>query len=220
MISQETLNFLKDISLNNNREWFQDNKDRYDTARENMLGFAAAVIKELAKTDPGVAGADPKKAVLRIYRDIRFSKDKTPYKNHFGISLSPELNAKPGTTGYYIHITPGGSFAGGGYWQPASEHIKAIRQEIDYNGTALKNIVDDPDFVKLFGDIRQQNSLKTLPRGYEAGHPDIGLLKLKDFIAMHNFTDAALLKADSFKTVADVLAKIYPLNEFLNNAIA
>src|ERR1700755_982327 len=102
MISQDTLNFLKDVTLNNNREWFQDNKNRYDIARENVLDFTAAMIKELAKTDPCVADADPKKAVKRIYRDIRFSKDKTPYKNHFGIGLS-SLNSNKDTTGYYVH---------------------------------------------------------------------------------------------------------------------
>jgi uncharacterized protein (TIGR02453 family) len=220
MISQETLNFLKDVTLNNSREWFQDNKDRYDIARENVLEFTAAMITELAKTDLGVTDADPKKAVKRIYRDIRFSKDKTPYKNHFGIGFSSVSTASKDTTGYYVHIMPGGSFAGGGYWQPTSEHVKAIRQEIDYNGAELKSIVDNPEYVKLFGDIRNENSLKTLPRGYEPAHPDISLLKIKDFIGMHTFTDAALQKPNSPKMVADVLAKIYPLNEFLNNAIA
>jgi uncharacterized protein (TIGR02453 family) len=220
MISQDTLNFLKEVTQNNNREWFQDNKERYDIARENVIEFAAAMIKELAKTDPGVADTDPKKAVKRIYRDIRFSKDKTPYKNHFGIGFSSSLTSSKDTTGYYVHIMPGGSFAGGGYWQPKAEHIKAIRQEIDYNAAELKAIVDDGEYVKLFGDIRNENSLKTLPRGYELTHPDIALLKIKDFIGMHTFTDAGLQKAGSPQMVADVLAKIYPLNEFLNNAIA
>lgn len=220
MISRQTFDFIKDISLNNNREWFQDNKDRYDAALENMLEFASAVIKELSQTDPGVAEIDPKKAVQRIYRDIRFSKDKTPYKSHFGIGLSSKFNSKPDTTGYYIHITPGGSFVGGGYWQPSSEHVKAIRQEIDYNAAELKAIVDDKEYLKLFGDIRDGNSLKTIPRGYDPNHPDISILKIKDFIGMHTFSDAVLLKPDSYKTVAGVLAKIYPLNQFLNNAIA
>lgn len=219
MISQTTLDFIAEVAENNDRDWFQDNKARYEQARENMLDFTAALIKELGKTDPGVAAADPKKSLQRIYRDIRFSKNKAPYKDHFGISLSSSL-AKPDTTGYYIHIKPGGTFAGGGYWQPTSEHIKAIRQEIDYNGAHLKEIVDNKAFIKLFGDFRGQNSLKTLPKGYDADHHDISLLKLKDFIAMRDFADKELLKADSYKTFADVLGKIYPLNEFLNNAIA
>lgn len=219
MISRKVFDFLKDVIHNNNREWFQDNKIRYDETREEMIDFAAAVLKELAKTDKGVIDLDPKKAVQRIYRDIRFSKDKTPYKNHFGIAFASKTS-KPDASGYYIHITPGGSFAGGGYWQPQPEHIKAIRQEIDYNAEEFKGIVDDKGFIRLFGDMRKGNSLKTVPKGYDATHPDIGILKLKDFIGMHNFTDAALLKKDSYKEVADTLAKIYPLNVFLDNAIA
>lgn len=221
MISQTTFDFISDVTLNNNREWFQDNKSRYEQARENVIDFASAMLKELAKADPGVADIDPKKAVQRIYRDIRFSKDKTPYKDHFGISISPTISTKPDTTGYYIHIKPdNGSFAGGGYWQPVSEHIKAIRQEIDYNAGELKEIVDDKGFIKLFGEFRNGNSLKVMPKGYPADHEDISLLKLKDFIAMHDFKDSELVKADSYKTVANVLGKIFPLNVFLNNAIA
>lgn len=220
MIVQHTLDFIKDVTLNNNRDWFQDNKQRYEQVRENIIEFTAAMINELGKTDAGVTAIDPKKAVKRIYRDIRFSKDKTPYKDHFGIGLSP-VGASTDTTGYYVHIKPdGGSFAGGGYWQPLPEHIKAIRQEIDYNGAELKGIVDDKAFVKLFGDFRNGNSLKVLPKGYSGDHEDITLLKLKDFVAMRDLKDADLLKADSHKTVAGILAKIYPLNVFLNNAIA
>ncbi|MCJ8211613.1 DUF2461 domain-containing protein [Mucilaginibacter sp. RS28] len=219
MISQSALDFIKEVAENNNREWFMDNKPLYEESRENMLEFTAALLTELGKTDPVIALADPKKALQRIYRDVRFSKDKSPYKDHWGIGLSSNPS-KPDATGYYIHIKPQGSFVGGGYWQPTSEHIKAIRQEIDYNGAELKEIIDDKEFVKLFGDFRKQNQLKTLPKGYEADHPDISLLKLKDFIAMHDFKDAELVKPDSYKRIAGVLAKIYPLNQFLNNAIS
>ncbi len=220
MISRKVFDFLKDVIRNNNREWFQDNKIKYDETREEVIEFAAGVLKDLGKADKGVADLDPKKVVQRIYRDIRFSKDKTPYKNHFGISFASKATSKPGTTGYYIHITPGSSFAGGGYWQPQAEHIKAIRQEIDYNAAQLKSIVDDKAHLKLFGNMRNGTSLKTVPKGYDTQHPDIKLLKLKDFISMHQFTDAALLKKDSYKEVADILAQIYPLNVFLDNAIA
>ncbi len=218
MISQATFDFIKDVTANNDRVWFQDNKSRYDQARENMIDFAAALLAELSKTDVGIKEVDPKKAVQRIYRDIRFSKNKTPYKNHFGIAIESK-NSKPDTAGYYIHITPNGSFAGGGYWQPQGEHIKAIRQEIDYNGAELKRIVDRKSWIDTFGDFRKGNSLKTVPKGYDAEHPDIALLKLKDFIGMADIRTAALLKADSYKTVAKILAEIYPLNVFLDNAI-
>ncbi|QQL48714.1 DUF2461 domain-containing protein [Mucilaginibacter ginkgonis] len=219
MISQATFNFIKDVTANNDREWFAENKIRYDQARENMIDFTAAMLAELAKTDAGVKEVDPKKAVQRIYRDIRFSKNKTPYKNHFGVSFASKAS-KPDTTGYYLHIMPLGSFVGGGIWQPQSENIKAIRQEIDYNGAAFKEIVDSKKWIDTFGEFRNGNSLKTTPKGYDTDHEDIALLKLKDFIGMHNISTTALTKKESYKTVANVLEQIYPLNEFLNNAIA
>ena len=219
MISQETLNFLKDVTLNNNREWFQDNKDRYDIARENVLDFTAAMITELAKTDMGVTDADPKKAVKRIYRDIRFSKDKTPYKNYFGVSI-PTKGTKAGRAEYYLHISPGNSFIAGGYWMPEADHLKAIRQEIDYNANDLKKIIDEPAFVQLFGDFRKQEQLKSVPREYGADNENIELLKLKSFVAFHSLKDDELLSKTAATDIATVCAKIYPLNVFLNNALA
>src|ERR1700744_1665801 len=144
MINRQTLDFLKDLVKNNNREWFQANKERHDAARENVIAFARDLIAELHKTDPEIDTAlDPKKCVLRIYRDIRFSLNKTPYKNNFGISI-PTMGLKNGGVEYYLHLTPGASFIAGGYWMPEAEHLKAIRQEIDYNGHDLKNIIDAP----------------------------------------------------------------------------
>ncbi len=115
MINQQTLDFLKELADNNNRDWFQANKDRYEKARENVIEFVTKLIPLLHKVDPTVStDLDPKKCVMRIYRDIRFSKNKTPYKNNFGISL-PTLNSKLGGVEYYLHIQPGKSFIAGGY---------------------------------------------------------------------------------------------------------
>jgi uncharacterized protein (TIGR02453 family) len=219
MIKSATLDFLRDLVQNNNREWFQDNKERYDTAKENVIAFTAELIKELKKADPALStDIDPKKCVMRIYRDIRFSKDKTPYKNNFGISKLLS-GTKAEDIGYYIHIQPGASFAGGGYWMPQAEHLKAIRQEIDYNADDLKKIIDTPDFKRLFGEFRDQEQLKSMPRGYDPESENSSLLKLKSFAAIHRFTDEEMLKSDSPKRVAAVLANIYPLTVFLNNAI-
>lgn len=220
MIKSATLDFLKDLVQNNNREWFQDNKQRYESAKENVVAFTAELIKELKKADPALStDIDPKKCVMRIYRDIRFSKDKTPYKNNFGISKLLS-GTKTDEIGYYVHIQPGGSFAGGGYWMPQAEHLKAIRQEIDYNADDLKKIIDAPDFKETFGEFRNQEQLKSLPRDYDADNDNISLLKLKSFAATHRFTDEEMLRPDSAKRVAAVLANIYPLTIFLNNAIA
>src|ERR1700754_2361120 len=154
MIHQESLDFLKDLVANNNREWFLDNKDRYDQARENVIEFTGQLLTAMHKIDPNIDEAlDPKKSVMRIYRDIRFSKNKTPYKNNFGISI-PTMGLRNGGVEYYLHLTPGASFIAGGYWMPEGDHLKAIRQEIDYNAHDLKKVIDDPAFIKLFGGFR------------------------------------------------------------------
>ncbi|MGV8880073.1 MAG: DUF2461 domain-containing protein [Sphingobacteriaceae bacterium] len=218
MIESATLQFLKDLAANNNREWFLANKHRHDVAKANVVDFAAAVIVELSKMDSRiVADVNPKSCVLRIYRDVRFSKNKTPYKNNFGINISGTVNSN---IGYYIHIQPGNSFAGGGYWMPDGQHLKAIRQEIDYNGEILKNIIDQPDFKKTFGEFRLQEQLKTTPRDYKAEHADIDLLKLKSFASIQPFKDEQLMKPNLITDVISCLRKVYPLNAFLNNAIA
>lgn len=219
MIQHHTYDFLKELIENNNREWFQANKQRYDAARENVLDFTASLLKLMHKVDPGIDDAlDPKKCVMRIYRDIRFSKDKTPYKNNFGISI-PTKGLKPGRTEYYLQVAPGNSFIAGGYWMPEAAHLKAIRQEIDYNADELKNIIDDPAFKKLFGEFRNQEALKSIPRDYSADNENIDLLKLKSFVAFHPFKDDELMKQNAAETIAGICSKIQPLNVFLNNAL-
>src|ERR1700712_4817409 len=219
MIQRHTFDFLKDLVENNNREWFQANKERYDAARENVIEFTAELLKLMHKVDPGIDVAlDPKKCVMRIYRDIRFRKDKTPYKNNFGISI-PTKGVRLGGTEYYLQIAPGNSFIAGGYWMPEAAHLKAIRQEIDYNAHELKNIVDDTTFIKLFGEFRKQEALKTVPREYSIDNENIDLLKLKSFVAFHQFKDEELMKETAQATIAGICSKIYPLNVFLNNAI-
>jgi uncharacterized protein (TIGR02453 family) len=220
MIESQTLDFLKELVENNNREWFQANKERYDKARANVIELATNVITKLHKVDPSVsADLDPKKCVMRIYRDIRFSKNKIPYKNNFGVSL-PTLGSKLGGVEYYLHIQPGKSFIAGGYWMPEAEHLKAIRQEIDYTANDLKKIIDDKEFVKLFGEFRKQDQLKTTPKGYDVDNENIDLLKLKSFIVSHPLKDKELMSAGAADEIVNMCSKVYPLNIFLKNAIA
>jgi uncharacterized protein (TIGR02453 family) len=219
MISKTTLDFIGNLKQNNNREWFLEHKDDYEAARDNIINLTARVLKELSKIDPLVdAGTDPKKCIMRIYRDIRFSKDKTPYKHWFGIHKFSQ-GRYAGGIGYYIHIEPGQTFIGGGDWMPEGEHLKAIRQEIDYNATEFKGIVDAPSFKKTFGDFRQQEQLKTIPQGYEPNNENIDLLKLKSFAATHKLTDAQLQHKDAAQTIANVFKELYPLLGFLQNAL-
>ncbi|WP_158825209.1 DUF2461 domain-containing protein [Mucilaginibacter lacusdianchii] len=219
MIKPDTLQFLTDLAENNNREWFQLNKDRFDAAHENVVEFAREFIQELSKLDPSVdAAQEPKKCVMRIYRDIRFSKDKTPYKTNMAIGRVTRNKIKE--IGYWLQIEPAGkSFIAGGYWMPENEHLKAIRQEIDYNASDLTAIVDTPEFKKLFGNFRDQEKLKTLPKGYDANNENIELLKLKSFIAYRDLDDNELTRPDAAKKIAALCGKIQPLNVFLNHAI-
>lgn len=219
MLQTDTLSFLTDLKENNSREWFQANKERYDEAHTNVLTFATGLIEEMSKADTGVdSSTSPKKSLMRIYRDIRFSKDKTPYKTHFAVGRLTKH--KSVEIGYYLQIEPGNkSFIAGGYWMPQGEHIKVIRQEIDYNAAELTAIIDAPKFKKSFGEFRDQEKLKTLPKGYEADNEHIELLKLKSFIAYRNLTDKEILSAGAAKNIAALCAQIHPLNVFLNNAI-
>jgi uncharacterized protein (TIGR02453 family) len=219
MIYPDTFNFLANLAKNNNRDWFQANKESYDKAQQNVIDFAGQLIPQLSKANTGVsADVDARKSVMRIYRDVRFSKDKTPYKTNMAIGRLTKN--KVVEIGYYLQIEPGDqSFIAGGYWMPQGEHIKEIRQEIDYNAAELVSIVDAPDFKKSFGEFRDQEKLKTLPKGYEADNEHIALLKLKSFIAYRNLTDKELSSNTAVRTVTGLCAQMYPLLNFLNNAI-
>jgi uncharacterized protein (TIGR02453 family) len=219
-INPETFDFLRNLAGNNNREWFMAHKAEHDKAKENVIEFTGELIKELSKVDPTLdVGLDPKKCVLRIYRDVRFSLDKTPYKNNFGIGkLTSGKNVMH--IGYYMHVQPGASFIAGGSWMPEADQLKLIRQEIDYNPDSLKKIVDDSGFKKLFGEFRKQEQLKTVPREYSADNENIELLKLKSFLAAHDLTDKDLSKEGVVKDIAAICSKIYPLNVFLKNAVS
>jgi uncharacterized protein (TIGR02453 family) len=218
-INPETFDFLKRLVENNNREWFQQHKGEHDNARENVIEFTKELIKALHHADPQVnIDLDPKRCVQRIYRDIRFRKDKTPYKNNFGVSI-PTSGPKNGGVEYYFQVQPGKSIIAGGYWMPETDNLKAIRQEIDYNAQALKSIIDEAEFKKLFGDFRKQEQLKTVPREYSADNENIDLLKLKNFIAWHQIKDRDLTGPKAIDYLASVCSKIYPLNVFLRSAI-
>jgi len=195
-------------------------KADHDRAKENVIDFAGELIRELSKIDPSLdPNVDPKKAVLRIYRDVRFSPDKTPYKNNFGIGrMTSGKNVMH--IGYYMQIQPGESFIAGGSWMPEADQLKKVRQEIDYNAAGLKKVIDAPAFKKLFGEFRKQEQLKTVPQGYSADNENIDLLKLKSFVAHHNFADAELQKEGVVQKIAAVCEEMYPLNVFLKNAVS
>jgi uncharacterized protein (TIGR02453 family) len=218
MLKKDTLKFIKDVAANNNREWFAENKDKYEEARANVLELVAAIIPELAKIDPLIsAELDPKKCLLRIYRDVRFSKNKDPYKNNFGMWFS--ARSKGGNEpGYYLHIQPGKSFIAGGYWMPEAPHVKLIRQEIDYNIGDFKEIINNKDFKEKF-KLGESGSLKNAPKGYDPADPNIEYLKLKSFEASMQLNDEEFYKTDVVNKLVSSFKIISPLVAFLRNAI-
>lgn len=220
MLKSETVDFLKQLAANNDRNWFQLNKSRHDLARKDVLHFTASLISELSAIDPFIPqNLDPATCVMRIYRDVRFSKNKAPYKKNFGIGISPHGKNFQGP-GYYLHIEPQCSFLAGGCWMPEPEFLRLIRQEIDYNSSEIHHIIDNLEFKKYFGSPDSEYKLKTAPKGYDSGHSDIDLLKLKSFTFSHSLTDDMLMKPDATHQIVHGFHVLYPFIAFLRNAIS
>lgn len=218
MINAETFNFLTELAANNNREWFALNKKRHDDARQNVLDFTAEIIKGLAETDKAIPlDLDPKDCVMRIYRDIRFSLDKTPYKTNFGIGISPNGKNFNGP-GYYLHINPDECFIAGGCWMPEKDQLKLIRQEVDYNTADFKRSLEKIN--PRSGGLDTEHTLKTAPKGYPADHPEIEYLKLKSYTITIPLKPGDLKKPDGLKQVLNGFASIHPFVIFLRSAIS
>ncbi len=212
-----TLQFIKDLKKNNDRNWFQENKSCYDQARENFLNFVAEWIKGIQAFDVSVGDQQAKDIVFRIYRDVRFSNDKRPYKDHFGAYLAPG-GRKSVYPGYYLHVSTGNqSFMGGGLWMPPPAHLKAVRQEIDYNFPEFANIVQSPDFIDCFGRELVGEKLKTNPKGYEATNPAIQYLKHRSWVATHALSDKQLGQPDLLKQCLGIAQTLKPLKDFLQH---
>lgn len=214
------LSFLQKLAKNNNRDWFEKNKSTYLAAKENFDLFLESLHKELVKLDEGLAGLNPRKLAFRIYRDVRFSKDKKPYKVNMGAGFSPGGKMMQ-DAGYYVHIQPDNqSFLAGGLYMPEPSNLSRIRQEIDYNPDKLLTVLNNRKFKSLFPGLDDFDKLKTMPKGYPKDHPHIELLKHKSFIVSHPFTDKEVKGKNFVRLVTDTARAIKPLNEFLKEAIA
>jgi uncharacterized protein (TIGR02453 family) len=211
--------FLKSIKKNNNREWFEKNKPKYITAKTHFEDFLEALHAELVKFDESLAGLNPRKQGFRIYRDVRFSKDKRPYKINMGAGFSEhgKMDQEPG---YYIHIEPGNCFIAGGFYMPDAEKLSKIRQEIDYNAHDFLKIINDKKFKKSFPVLDDFDKLKTAPKGYPKDHPNIELLKHKSYVVTHQFNDKEVLEKNFIKNAAGIAKLIKSLNDFLKQAVA
>lgn len=218
MIKPETFAFITDVARNNNREWFAEHKARYENAKEDVLSFVDQLIPVLSGIDPHFSIDTPaKKCLLRIYRDVRFSKNKDPYKNNFGISFNIKGTGIHGP-GYYLHLQPGECFLGAGFWMPEAPVLKKIREEIDYNTSEFLDIFHAKSFKSTF-KLSTEDTLKNAPKGYEQDHPQIAFLKLKSFVAVYPLPDEAFLKPGIVDQLKTAFEGVYPFILFLRNAV-
>jgi uncharacterized protein (TIGR02453 family) len=221
MLSASTFKFLQALKKNNNKPWFDQHRKDYEAAKQDHLALVQAVIDLHGKKDPSIHNLTAKECVFRINRDVRFSKDKSPYKVNFGASINKGGKKAWNLAGYYFHIEPGKSFAGGGLYMPEAPVLKMVRQEIDYNLEAFEKILKDKKFRSLYGDLDRSKeiSLTRVPKGYEPDNPAAEHLKLKGFIAMVNIPDEVLTTKAAAKTIATAFETLQPLVRFLNDAV-
>jgi uncharacterized protein (TIGR02453 family) len=212
------LDFLTRLQENNNREWFHANKGLYDEAKAEFEAFVNSLIPAIANFDDSVKFMTAKECIFRIFRDVRFSKDKSPYKTNFGAFMAKGGRKNHGP-GYYFHIQPGECFLSGGVWMPDPETMKKIRQEIYYNIDEFKQILNDRNFVKYFSGIDEWDKQKTAPREYPKDFPDIDLLKNRSFTVSHAI-DPVLIHSDGlFDYAIKVYKVMQPYNAFLAKAV-
>jgi uncharacterized protein (TIGR02453 family) len=220
MLSKDSLQFLDDLKANNNREWFLENKKRYEIFKKDYHQLVADFLNIMKPLDPTLEMLEVKNCTFRINRDIRFSKDKSPYKDHIGVWLSSGSKGM-NRSGYYVHIARTGSFIAGGLYCPEANDLKKVRKEIAYFHEDLEAILKEKSFQKEFGDFdrNEGNMLKNPPRGYEKEHPAIELLKLKSFETSQKFDIEEVTKEDFVSKMTQKLIMLKPLNDFINRAL-
>jgi uncharacterized protein (TIGR02453 family) len=220
MLQPSTLKFLKNLRKNNNKPWFDEHRDEYDAARSDFEQFIQAVLDGHSKNDPDLKELIAKKCMFRINRDVRFSKDKSPYKTNFGASMD-KGGKKSGLAGYYFHLEPGKSFVGGGLWMPEPPIVKRVRQEIDYSLDEFKKIVTGKKFKEYYGDLYtgENVQLAKVPQGFEKDNPAAEYLRFKSWLVLHELPDAELTSAGLVKNVVTAYKLMQPLVKFLNRAV-
>lgn len=222
-IKKSTLTFLKQLSKNNNRDWFNERKPRYEAARDNMAEFADALLERMRESDVLVEESG-KKSLSRIYRDIRFSKNKLPYKNNLAGGFTRDGKLRRG--GYYYHIVPEGaaggwtdmSLVGGGFFGIERDDLKRIREELAINADDMREILADPDFVRVFGEMRGDR-LKTAPQGYPKDHQNIDLLRFKQFYVFRNFTDKEVTSSEFLDLSHEAMLTLRPFFDYFTDVL-
>ncbi|MFT6796274.1 MAG: hypothetical protein ACJART_001413 [Maribacter sp.] len=210
-ITKSTLDFLKELKKNNNRDWFTEHKKTFKTHESQVKVFLNQVT-ELMRTHDEIE----KLKVFRIYRDVRFSKDKTPYKYNFSGSMLRAGKTRRG--GYYIHIQPKGSFIATGFWNPEKEDLFRIRKEWEVDASDFRDILNDKGFNSIWGELAGEE-LKTAPKGFDKEHPNIDLIRKKQFIFVKNFTDAEVTASNFAQTIDAAFKEIRPYFDLMSNVL-
>lgn len=221
MLHKATLHFLEQLATNNSKEWFDANRSAYMLARADFEALVAEIINQMGNVDTTIIDLTPKQCIFRLNRDVRFSANKSPYKTNFGASFE-QGGRKSGLAGYYLHIEPGNkSMVGGGIWLPEAEHLRRIRQEIDYNWEEFKSLLQEQAFKKVYADLdHSEHKLKREPKGYEPINPAIEYLKLKSLIAIHTITDADITSEKLLPVIIQSFAALKPLVYFVNRSLS
>jgi len=209
--------FLKSLAENNKREWFEENRDWYERAKTDAEALVESCIFEIGRFED-LGDLKPKQAMFRIHRDVRFSKNKDPFKSSFSAMISRDGKRSMTSFAYYLHFQPGETFVAAGVYEPTSEQLAKIRQEIDYNADDLKKIIEAPEFVNRFGTLLGAQ-LKTAPKGFPKDHPEIDLLRYNQFYFSTPFREEEVLSASFPKNLAEVCKQIRPFLEFMNRAL-
>ena len=218
MERKEILLFLEDLRDNNTREWFAENKKRYEQAHQSFLSFVEEIIAMVRVFDPTVGDITPKECVFRIYKDIRFSHDKTPYKINMGAFIT-RGGRKLSYAGYYLHLEPGACMLAGGIYMPDSDTLKRLRQEVYFNSPEFKSLLGAEAFVNYFGALREEGKLKKAPRDYPSDFPDIELLKHRHYTMSHYVSDDIVCSKQFPALIKSVFEAMKPVNDFLNRAL-
>lgn len=214
---EKVIQFLQDLAVNNNREWFNENRKRYEECRNKVLFLTEVLNNEIAKFDPNVPPMNPKDCMFRIFRDIRFSKNKQPYKTNFG-SFIAKGGRKSNNAGYYFHIEPERSFIGGGVYRPEADSLKAIRLYIEQHADEFVQIMNDKNFKKYF-PVLYDDKLKTAPKGFPKDHKHIDILRYKSFAFSHEVDNKVLTGSEFIAYAVDAYKQLYKMNAFLNEAL-
>ena len=214
-IQPSNLEFLKLVKKNNNRDWFNAHKERYLKEHEDIIGFADALLLEMNKHDV-IENPSGKKSLHRIYRDTRFSKEKTPYKTNWSGGFQRATKKRRG--GYYFHIEPGNTFVAGGFWGPEPKDLKRIRDEFAYDATPLRKLLKSKSFIKVFGSLKGEQ-VKTTPKGFDPKDPAIDLLRYKRFILVKDFTDKEVLSDSFVKQVNETFRAMRPFLDYMTDVL-